>query len=299
MILAAYQHHQRKLNNSMYLTTWIRALRAVGILALFLACEIVQAQAKYEPGYSRFAVTRSVTVTRDNAIIRKGPRPDSAEYMDCGRGFTAGVFGQTRTSFRIIFGDIASPEYGYIAKSDVHLLRRSYHLEDKAFYVRDLTSHRISYHTEAGKRFAVVEARLDAWDDIAEGSGSFQKLTPEGTVSVRWRRGWASMSKDETGRPVSIEFSSFPMYYITIDAPKSVSVHLRTQEYGVDAVYVNGQWLPFGIETGSSIVHDPYIPLQPYIKGRQIGPGDKEAFALNLPGGHTQLVLRMDVFWSE
>lgn len=270
-----------------------------GTLALFLACGAVHSQAKYEPGYSRFAVARSVTVTRDNALIRRGPRPDSPEYTDCGQGFTAGVLGQTRTAFRIIFGDISRPEYGYIAKTDVRLLRQPFHLENEAFYAHDLTSHRISYHTEARRRFAVVEAHLDAWDEIGGGSGSFRSRTPAGVVSVRWRRGWASMGSDEQGRPQNPEFSAYPLYSLTIDSPQSVSVHLRTAEHGIDATYVNGHWLPFGPESGDPVVHSPYVPLRPYVRGRQTGPGDKENFALNLPGGHTQLVLRMDIFWAE
>lgn len=269
------------------------------MLVLFLACGIAQGQAKYEPGYSHFAVAKSVIVTRFNALIRKGPRSDSAEYTDCGLGFTAGVLGQTRTSFRIIFGDIARPEYGYIAKTDVQMLRRPFHLEEKAFYTHDLTAHNISYQKKAGKGFAIIEAHLDAWDDINAGGGSFRRLIPQGSVSVRWRRDWASMGSDERGRSVSSEFSSFPMYYLTIDAPKSVSIHLRTREHGIDAVYVNGHWRPFLPEPEGSIVPSSLVPQQPYIGGRQMGPGDNEAFALDLPGGHTELMLRMDVFWSE
>lgn len=268
-------------------------------LALFLACGTVQAQARYEPGYSRFAVARSVTVIRDNALIRKGPRPDSPEYTDCGRGFTAGVLDRTRTAFRIIFGDISRPEYGYIAKADVRLLRRPFHLENEAFYAHDLTSHRISYHTEAGQRFAVVEMHLDAWDESGGGSGSFRAPTPEGTVSVRWRREWADMGFDELGRPQAPEFSAHPIYSLTVDSPRSVSVHLRTREHGINAAYVNGAWLPFGQEPGGPIIYAPYVPLRPYIWGRQTGPGDKERFALNLSGGQTRVVLRMDIFWAE
>lgn len=276
---------------------WLTAF----LLALCPACGAAQAQAKYEPGYSRFAVARSVTVIRDNALIRKGPRPDSPEYTDCGRGFTAGVLGWTRTAFRIIFGDISSPEYGYIAKSDVQVLRRPFHLENKAFYAHDLTSHQISYHTEAGQRFAVMKMHLDAWDEIGGGGGSFQSRTPQGSVSVRWQRDWASMSVDELGRPQVPEFSTHPIYYLTIDSPKSVSVHLRTREHGINAVYVNGTWLPFRKEPSGRIVHAPYVPLRPYTWGEvdRSGPDDRESFALNLPGGHSQVVLRMDVFWAE
>lgn len=274
---------------------WLTAF----FLALCPACGTAHAQAKYEPGFSRFGVARSVTVIRDIALIRKGPRPDSPEYTDCGRGFTAGVLGQTRTSFRIIFGDIAKPEYGYLAKTDVKMLHQPFHLENMAFYARDLTSHRISYHTEAGRRFAVVEAHLDAWDEIQWGSGIFRTRTPQGTISVRWQRGWASMGFDETGNSQVPEFSAHPIYYVTIDSPKTLPVHLRTVEHGINAVYVNGHWLPFNQEPGGPAVHSPSVPLRPYIRGRESGPGDKETFALNLPGGHTRLVLRMDVYWAE
>lgn len=268
-------------------------------VVLALACGAAQAQAKYEPGYSRFAVARSVTVIHDNALIRKGPRPDSPEYTDCDHGFTAGVLGQSRTAFRIIFGDISHPEYGYLAKKDVRLLRQPFHLGNEAFYAHDLTSHRISYHTEMGQQFAVVEMHLDAWQDIGGGGGSFRSRTPQGAVSVRWQRDWASMSVDELGRSQSSEFGAHPIYYLTIDSPRSVPVHLRTREHGIDAVYVNGHWLPFGQEPAGPAVQSPFVPLRPYIWGREFGEGDKENFALNLPGGHSRLVLRMDVWWAE
>lgn len=277
---------------------WLTAF----LLAFCPACGTAHAQARYEPGFSRFATTRSsVTLIRDLALIRRGPRPDSPEYTTCGRGFTAGVLGQTQTTFRIIFGDISHPEYGYIAKSDVQMLRLPFHLGNEAFYAHDLTSYRISYHTEAGQQFAIVEAHLDAWDDISGGSGSFRSRTPTGIVSVRWQRGWAAMGFDELGRSQNPEFSAHPLYYLTIDSPKSVPVHLRTREHGIDAVHVNGTWLPFRKEPSGRIVHAPYVPLRPYTWGEvdRSGPDDRESFALNLPGGHSQVVLRMDVFWAE
>ncbi len=126
----------------MSITLWIRALRAAAILALLLPSAFAQAQAKWEPGLSHFSVPRSVIVTREEPLVsvRKGPRPDSPECLNCGLGYTAGFVGQTRTTYRIIFGDIAAPEYGYIAKSDAKLLRRPFRLRDRGFFAHDLTS---------------------------------------------------------------------------------------------------------------------------------------------------------------
>ncbi len=78
------------------------------------------------------------------------------------------------------------------------------------------------------------------------------------------------------GRFFGDMFTLHPVYYLTIDSPRSVSVHLRTVEYGIDAVHVNGHWLPFGPEPSNSLIHAPYIPLRPHIEGRQMYPGKRD-----------------------
>jgi len=132
---------------------------------------------------------------------------------------------------------------------------------------------------------------LDSYEDIKDGSGSFQKWTPQGHVLVKWHREWVTLNgsnNDVYGRAVSSEFAFFPAYTLTIDSPKALPVQLKTQQYSLYAMYLNG----------GLISKEAYFSgLSGEVDG--LGPYDDQRFRCTFPGGHNVIVLQTPEWQAE
>lgn len=148
----------------------------------------------------------------------------------------------------------------------------------------DVGSYRIHYARPHGKTPAsiVISMHLDTYDGIQEGSGSFQKRTPQGNVLVKWQRAWVTLDPSQAA---SSEFTQIPVYTLTIDSPKTLPVQLKTQQYATMGVLLNGHPVSSGMHSYGD--YDPH------------GPYDAVHFAYTFPGGHNVLVLETSGYRDE
>ena len=151
-------------------------------------------------------------------------------------------------------------------------------------------TYRISYVRPHKKSPAsvVVFMRLDDWEDVSDGSGSFQKQTPWGQVLVKWHNGQVTVGSgknDAYGRGISSECAVMTAYTLTIDSPKALPVQLKTQQYSLYAMYLNGR--PISKESYFS-------GLSGEVDGHS--PSDNrhhdQHFEYTFPGGHNAIVLQ-------
>lgn len=157
----------------------------------------------------------------------------------------------------------------------------------------DVDSYRIRYVRPHKKTLAslVISMHLASYEDIKDGSGSFHKSTPMGNVVVKWHREWITLDPshpDGYGRSVSSEFAVFPAYTLTIDSPKVLPVQLKTQQYSLYAMYLNG----------GLISKEAYFSgLSGEVDGGE--PHDDQRFRYTFPGGHNVIVLQTPEWRAE
>ncbi len=164
-----------------------------------------------------------------------------------------------------------------------------------AFALSRLSRQSISYGLRHGKPAVAVDMSLDAYDEIEEGSGIFQARTPRGRVRVVWRRRWERLEKDEEGRPQPNEFSRHPIYILRLDSPRGVPVCLRTRQHEIAALWLDGQQLLPHQAQSRNTSHAPHIAGSV----DSAAPTARQTMEIWMPGGHHELKLRMNIFWSE
>ena len=156
----------------------------------------------------------------------------------------------------------------------------------------DVDSYHIGYVWPDKKKPAavVISMHLDSYEDIKDGSGSFHKSTPMGNVVVKWHRELITLDTshpDGYGRSISSEFAVFPAYTLTIDSPKGLPVQLKTQQYSLYAMYLNG-----GL-----------ISKEAYFSGLSgevaMDSHDAERFGYTFPGGHNVIILQTPGWRAE
>ncbi len=159
-------------------------------------------------------------------------------------------------------------------------------LQPQSTLLREGVHGRILFRQNKVCAYAAVLMDLANGGEGEDASGTFQTRTLRGTVSVRWRRRWETLVKDESGRPAPLEFARHPVYSLTIDSPRFMPVRLHTREYRVDALYLNERRVPHGRLRLKGTPEDGSSTPQ-------------EHMVLDLPGGRSLVVLRMGVFWVE
>lgn len=162
----------------------------------------------------------------------------------------------------------------------------------------DLDSFRISYIRPHKKSPAsiVVFMHLCSWEEISDESGSFQKQTPQGQVLVKWHNEPVTLDmfkKDAYGRgPASSEFAGITAYTLTIDSPKALSVQLKTQQYSLNAMYLNGGLISKAAYlSGLSGEVDGIEP--------SLDRHHDQRFKYTFPGGHNVIVLQAPGWRAE
>lgn len=156
----------------------------------------------------------------------------------------------------------------------------------------DVGSYHIGYVWPDKKTPAavVISMHLDSYEDIKDGSGSFHKSTPKGIVVVKWHREWITLDAshpDGYCRSVDSEFAMFPAYTLTIDSPKALPVQLKTQQYSLYAMYLNG----------GLISKEAYFSG---LSGEVDGDAhDAQRFRYTFPGGHNVIILQTPEWRAE